>query len=92
MALQTDLKLTKLKGHTLACYKQSLTLTYEQREVIFGALLGKCSMSLRKGKPTYSLKFEYSSNKFFYACYIYNILKPFIGQKFISDNSKKNSI
>lgn len=68
-----------LKGLALEHYKQSLKLNDEQREVLIGTLLGDASMSLRKGKPHYSVKFEQHSNKQSYVNHLYEIFEPFVG-------------
>lgn len=68
-----------LRGKELEIYKQSLKLTDVQREIIIGTLLGDASMSLRKGMPCYSIKFEQSEEHADYIYHLYEIFEPFTG-------------
>lgn len=81
MLIMNNLKLRQFKGQGLADYKSTLVLTYEQREALFGILLGKGSISIRRGLPVYSIKFEYTYAQKAYAFFIYNIMCSFIGGK-----------
>jgi hypothetical protein len=69
----------KLRGKKLEIYKQSLQLTDLQREVLIGTLLGDSSMSLREGKPCYSIKFEQGEAHAEYVTHLYEIFEPFTG-------------
>ena len=69
----------KLRGKQLEIYKLSLKLTDVQREVIIGTLLGDASMSLRNGKPCYSIKFEQGEANADYVNHLYELFEPFTG-------------
>ena len=66
-------------GKNIEISKQSLKLTDVQREVIIGTLLGDASMSLRKGKPCYSIKFEQGEDHVDYVNHLYELFEPFVG-------------
>lgn len=68
-----------LRGLALERYKQTLKLNDQQREVLIGTLLGDASMSLRKGKPHYSVKFEQKAARQAYINHLYEIFEPFVG-------------
>jgi len=68
-----------LRGLALERYKQTLKLNDQQREVLIGTLLGDASMSLRNGKPHYSIKFEQKAAKQSYVHHLYQIFEPFVG-------------
>jgi hypothetical protein len=68
-----------LRGLALERYKQTLKLTDQQREVLIGTLLGDASMSLRNGKPHYSVKFEQCKKRKEYINHLYQIFEPFVG-------------
>lgn len=68
-----------LRNKELENYKKSLRLTDVQREVIIGTLLGDASMSLRKGKPCYSIKFEQGEQHADYVNHLYELFEPFTG-------------
>lgn len=72
-------KKRNLHGLALERYKQTLKLTDQQREVLIGTLLGDASMSLRNGKPHYSVKFEQKVDKQSYIDHLYEIFEPFVG-------------
>lgn len=66
-------------GKQLEFYKKTLQLTDIQRETIIGTLLGDASMSLRSGRPHYSLKFEQGEAHAEYVNHLYEIFEPFTG-------------
>jgi len=68
-----------LRGLQLDHYKNSLKLNDEQREVLIGTLLGDASMSFRKGKPHYSVKFEQKAERQVYINHLYEIFEPYVG-------------
>nr|YP_004581319.1 putative site-specific DNA endonuclease [Schizomeris leibleinii]AEH05416.1 putative site-specific DNA endonuclease [Schizomeris leibleinii] len=68
-----------IRGKALEKYKKSLELTDLQKDVLIGCLLGDASMSLRKGKPHYSIKFEQKADRAEYIYHIYDIFLPFVG-------------
>ena len=68
------------KGKELELYKQTLKLTDIQREILIGVLLGDASMSLRDGKPVYSVKFEQGIANKEYIHHLYFLFEPFVGQ------------
>lgn len=60
-------------------YKDKLELTSEQKEVLIGTLLGDSSMSIRSGKPHYSVKFEQGESHKDYVDHLYQIFEPYTG-------------
>ncbi len=80
-----------VRGLELDQYKKSLKLNDEQREVLIGTLLGDASMSLRKGKPHYSVKFEQKAERQVYINHLYDIFEPYVGAppapRFIQNNN-----
>jgi len=70
---------TMLRGSQLVNYKNSLILTDLQKDVIIGTLLGDSSMSLRSGRPHYSIKFEQGEMHKDYIYHLYNIFLPYTG-------------
>jgi DNA-binding transcriptional regulator WhiA len=69
----------QLRGNALENYKKSLKFTDTQREIIVGTLLGDASMSLRSGKPHYSIKFEQGEAHADYVNHLYDIFEPYTG-------------
>lgn len=82
----------KLKGKELVIYKNKLSLTRRQREIIVGTLLGDASMRLRLGKPSLSIKFEQSIHNKEYIDHLYNVFEPLIGMVPATCTSKDNTI
>jgi len=74
------LKKKSYKGKELELYKQTIKLTEIQREILIGVLLGDASISLRNGKPVYSIKFEQGIANIDYINHLYLIFEPFVGQ------------
>lgn len=72
-------KQRNLRGNQLELYKKSLELDIVQHEIIIGTLLGDASMSTRKGKPCYSIKFEQGEAHAEYVNHLYEIFEPFTG-------------
>jgi hypothetical protein len=70
---------SKLRGRQLENYKKSLVLTDFQKDVIIGTLLGDSSMSIRSGKPHYSIKFEQGEMHKEYIFHLYEIFKAYVG-------------
>lgn len=68
-----------LRGNLLEDYKKSLRLTDIQKEILIGTLLGDASISLRCGKPHYSVKFEQGEIHAPYIEHLYEIFEPFTG-------------
>ena len=68
------------KGKELEAYKETLKLTDIQREILIGVLLGDASISLKDGKPVYSVKFEQAIVNKEYIHHLYSIFEPFAGQ------------
>lgn len=68
-----------LAGKALEDYKKTLKLTDLQKDVLVGTLLGDASMSLRNGKPHYSIKFEQGEEHAAYVEHLYEIFEPFTG-------------
>ena len=68
------------KGKELKLYKQTISLNNIQREILIGVLLGDASISLRNGKPVYSVKFEQSISNKEYINHLYSVFGPFVGQ------------
>jgi hypothetical protein len=68
-----------LRGKKLEIYKKTLRLTKLQKEIIIGTLLGDSSMSLREGKPCYSIKFEQGEEHADYVTHLYEIFADFTG-------------
>ena len=68
------------KGNELELYKQSLTLSHLQREILIGVLLGDASISLREGKPVYVVKFEQAIFNKEYINHLYTVFESFAGQ------------
>ena len=55
--VKSDLIHKRLNGKALREYKQTITLSQIQREMLVGTLLGDASIPFRKGKSTLSVKF-----------------------------------
>lgn len=68
-----------IRGNALENYKKDLKLTDTQREIIVGTLLGDASMSLRSGRPHYSIKFEQGEAHVDYVNHLYSIFEPYTG-------------
>lgn len=68
------------KGKELELYKQTITLSDLQREILIGVLLGDASISLRDGKPVYAVKFEQGISNREYINHLYTMFEPFVGQ------------
>lgn len=68
------------KGKKLESYKQTLTLSDLQREILIGVLLGDGSISLRDGRPVYAVKFEQAISNKEYINHLYTVFEPFVGQ------------
>lgn len=68
------------KGKQLELYKQTIKLNDIQREILIGVLLGDGSISVRDGKPVYSVKFEQAINNKEYIYHLYSVFEPFVGQ------------
>ena len=65
-----------LKGNALREYKQTITLSQIQREVLVGTLLGDASIPLYRGKPRLNVKFAASAD---YIQHLYSIFDHFVG-------------
>jgi len=50
-----------------------------KKDVIIGTLLGDSSMSIRSGKPHYSIKFEQGEMHKEYIFHLYEIFKAYVG-------------
>jgi hypothetical protein len=70
---------SNLRGRKLEFYKKSLVLTDFQKDVIIGTLLGDSSMSIRSGRPHYSIKFEQGAMHEEYIHHLYEIFKAYVG-------------
>ena len=68
-----------LKGNALREYKQTITLSQIQREVIVGTLLGDASLSLRRGIPKLSVEFEQNLARADYIKHLYDLFYNFSG-------------
>lgn len=68
-----------LRGKALEEYKETLSLSEEQKDVIIGTLLGDSSIPLNKGKPAYHIKFEQGELHKSYLFHLYSIFEPFTG-------------
>jgi hypothetical protein len=68
-----------LRGKLLEDYKKLLVLTDIQKDILIGTLLGDASMSLRNGKPHYSVKFEQGEIHAPYIEHLYQIFESFTG-------------
>ena len=68
------------KGKELELYKQTISLNDIQRQILIGVLLGDGCISLRNGKPVYSVKFEQAIINKEYINHLYTIFQPFVGQ------------
>lgn len=77
-------------------YKQKLSLTQEQRDILVGLLLGDAHLETQNGGRTYRLKIEYSLKNKAYGEHIYEIFKewilssPRIKQKKSNDSLSEN--
>lgn len=71
----------KRTRYGLKAYKETLpkTLTQEQQDIIIGTLLGDASMSQRRGKPVYSIKFEQRALNYDYVYHLYEVFESFVG-------------
>nr|YP_025752.1 putative site-specific DNA endonuclease [Tupiella akineta]AAQ18710.1 putative site-specific DNA endonuclease [Tupiella akineta] len=69
----------RLSGNKLIAYKERLSLTTIQKEVLIGTLLGDASISCRLGKPVYSVKFEQKHTQIDYINHLYEVFEPFVG-------------
>jgi LAGLIDADG DNA endonuclease family len=67
----------ELKGAKLIKYKQQLTLTQLQKDVLVGTLLGDAS--IRQSKSNYCVKFEQKVTQWEYLVHLETVFKPFIG-------------
>ena len=73
-------KSRNLRGKLLIQYKNSLKLTFLQKEILVGTLLGDACISCSKRPhPTYNIKFEHTYSKLEYIDHLYNIFEPFVG-------------
>lgn len=86
LAGESQKKISAPSAHTrrftkkqLIEYKNKLELTSEQKEVLIGTLLGDASMSIRSGKPHYSVKFEQEESHKDYIDHLYQIFLPYTG-------------
>ncbi len=70
---------SKIRGRALENYKKSLVLTDFQKDVIIGTLLGDSSMSIRSGRPHYSIKFEQGAMHKEYIYHLYEMFKAYVG-------------
>ena len=68
-----------LKGNALREYKQTITLSQIQREVLVGTLLGDASIPLYRGKPRLNVKFAQKSASADYIQHLYSIFDNFVG-------------
>jgi LAGLIDADG DNA endonuclease family len=72
--------MTKIKFYTkneLIAYKNTITLTDIQKDIIIGTLLGNASMSLGNNKPVYAIKFEQSIKHAGYVNHLFGIFEAF---------------
>lgn len=85
-----------LRGKELEYYKKVLQLTDVQKEVLIGTLLGDASMSLRDGRPHYSVKFEQGAANAAYIEHLYQIFEQFTGSppkyRFIDNEQKRRAL
>jgi hypothetical protein len=72
-------KKKKYVGSELEQYKATLSLTEEQKDLIYGTLLGDSTMGLRQGEKIYSLKFEQKAANEEYVNHLYEIMEPYVG-------------
>lgn len=86
----------KLSHKDLAIYKQTLKLTDQQKEIIVGTLLGDSSISVRKGVPHYSIKFEQGEMHRGYVEHLYQVFEPYCGsspsERFIDKNKTRKAV
>ncbi len=85
-----------LRGEALMKYKQSLTLSPCQKDIIVGTLLGDASMRLSKGKPVYAIKFEQGIQHKEYIEHLYQVFEPYCGtgprERFVDKEETRKSI
>lgn len=85
-----------LRGEALIKYKQSLTLSPCQKDIIVGTLLGDASMRLSKGKPVYAIKFEQGIQHKEYIEHLYQVFEPYCGtgprERFVDKEETRKSI
>lgn len=70
-----------LRTPKLDRYKETLTLTDEQKDILTGTLLGDASMSLANKEPQYSVKFEQSliKRRYEYVDHLFEKFRDFVG-------------
>ena len=69
-----------LKGNALREYKQTITLSQIQREVLVGTLLGDASIPLYRGKPRLNVKFAQKSASADYIQHLYSVFYNPVGR------------
>lgn len=88
--------LRNLKGKALIKYKQSLTISPCQKDILIGTLLGDASMRLSQGKPVYAIKFEQGIQHKEYIEHLYEVFEPYCGtipkERFIDKEKTRKSI
>lgn len=86
----------KLTGKDLIKYKEGLTISPQQNDIIVGTLLGDASMRLSKGKPVYAIKFEQAIPRKQYIEHLYQVFEPYCGtgpkERFIDKEQTRKAI
>ncbi len=85
-----------LKGKALIEYKQNLTISPCQKDIIVGTLLGDASMRRNKGNPIYAIKFEQGIKNKEYIEHLYQVFESYCGtvpkERFIDKEKTLKSI
>lgn len=67
-----------LRGDQLITYKEKLTLTLVQKDIIIGTLLGDASIRASKA-ANYNIKFEQKYTQLEYLKHLYKVFEPYVG-------------
>jgi hypothetical protein len=80
-----------MRSRAIEQMKQSLVLTDEQREILFGVLLGDACLETQNRGRTYRVKFEQSDFHSEYIRHLYSIFQPWVltapRQRFVGDSA-----
>ena len=68
-----------MKGKNLELYKQTLSLSDLQREILVGTLLGDATIPKQLGLRKHNVKFEQKIGNKDYIVHLYEIFKDFVG-------------
>ena len=78
--LSVPIKKKKRLGKALREYKQTITLSQIQKDVLVGTLLGDASMPLHSGKPKLYVEFKQTIGRANYIHHLYDLFQDPVGR------------